>query len=106
MYIAAEEKSLGILRAQENGEGKEVTLYYLGHALVGAELTYSPIEKIRLSLIFSIQRLRHYMQSNAEQVVSKADPIKHLTIEKRVVSDENYSSLNFIFSSLNNLAMK
>jgi len=83
MYIAAEEKSLGILRAQENGEGKAVTLYYLTRTLVGAELTYSPIEKICLSLIFSIQRLRHCMQAHAVQAVFKADPIMDITTEKR-----------------------
>ena len=59
LYIAAKEKSLGTLCVQENGEAKEVTLYYLSRTLVGAELTNSPIEKLCLSLIFSITRLRH-----------------------------------------------
>jgi len=40
--------------------------------LVGAELKYSPIEKICLSLIFAIQKLRHYMQAYTIQVISKA----------------------------------
>jgi len=46
------------------------------------------------------------MQAYAVQVVSKANPIKYITTEKSVVSDENYSSLNFIFSSLNILVTK
>ena len=45
MYIVVEEKSLGTLCVQENGEGKEFTLYYLSRTLIGAELTYSPIRK-------------------------------------------------------------
>jgi len=75
LCIAAKEKSLGTLCVQENGEGKDITRYYLSRTLVGAKLTYSPIEKICLSLIFPIQRLRHCMQAYAVQVVSKADPI-------------------------------
>jgi len=76
---------------------KRIPLHYLSRTLVGTKLTYSPIEKICLSLIFSIQRLKHYMQAYAVQMVSKADPIKYIITEKRAVSNENYSSLNFIF---------
>jgi len=106
LYIAAQEKSLGTLYVQENGEQKEVTLYCLRRLLVDAELMYSPIDKIFLLLIFSIQRLRHYKQAYAVQMVSKANPIEYMTTETCAISDKNYSSLNFTFSSLNNLAMK
>ena len=44
--------------------------------LIGTELRYSLIEKTRLSLIFSIQKLRNYTQAYTVQVVSRADPIK------------------------------
>jgi len=54
LYIAAKEKSLGALCIQDNEEEKEVTPHYLSRKLVGAELKYSPIEKIYLSLIFAI----------------------------------------------------
>jgi len=69
-------KILAALCVQKNEEGKEVTLYYLSHMLVGVELKYSPIKKICLSLIFATQKLRHYMQAYTIQVVSKADPVK------------------------------
>ena len=45
LYIAAQEKFLGALLAQENDEGKENSLYYLSRTLNGAELNNSPIEK-------------------------------------------------------------
>jgi len=61
LYIAAQEKSLGALCVQKNKEGKEIAIYYLSRTLVGAELKYSPIEKICLSFIFAIQKLRNYM---------------------------------------------
>jgi len=54
LYIAAQERSLGALCAQENGEGKERALYYLSRTLVGAELHNSPIEKMCLALMFAV----------------------------------------------------
>ena len=54
LYIAAQEQSLGALCVQKNEERKEVALYYLSRTLVGAELKYSPMEKICLSLVFAV----------------------------------------------------
>ena len=56
LYIAAQEKSLGALMAQENKEGKERALYYLSQTLNDDELNYSPIEKMCLALFFEIGR--------------------------------------------------
>ncbi|XP_074315668.1 uncharacterized protein LOC141651875 [Silene latifolia] len=78
LYIAAQERSLGAMCAQEIEDRKERALYYLSRTLVGAELNYSPIEKICLALVFAIQKLRHYMQAHTIHVVSKADPIKYI----------------------------
>ncbi|TYK22205.1 uncharacterized protein E5676_scaffold333G00830 [Cucumis melo var. makuwa] len=38
LYIAAQERSLGVLLAQEKEKGKERALYYLSRTLVGAEV--------------------------------------------------------------------
>ncbi|KAL0282981.1 UNVERIFIED_CONTAM: hypothetical protein Sangu_2918200 [Sesamum angustifolium] len=46
LYVAAQERSVGILLAQKNDEGKENTLYYLGRTMTPNELKYSPIEKL------------------------------------------------------------
>ncbi|XP_074301285.1 uncharacterized protein LOC141632659 [Silene latifolia] len=78
LYIAAQERSLGAMCAQEIEDRKERALYYLSRTLVGAELNYSPIEKICLALVFAIQKLRHNMQAHTIHVVSKADPIKYI----------------------------
>ncbi|XP_074313449.1 uncharacterized protein LOC141648620 [Silene latifolia] len=78
LYIAAQERSLGALCAQENEDKKERALYYLSRTLVGAELNYSQIEKICLALVFAIQKLRHYMQAHTVHVISKDDPIKYI----------------------------
>ena len=73
LYIAAEEHSLGALCAQENSKGKERTLYYLSRTLVRVELNYSPIEKMCLTLMFAVQKLRHYIQPYTVYIISKVD---------------------------------
>ncbi|KAK4406566.1 Transposon Tf2-12 polyprotein [Sesamum angolense] len=86
LYIAAHERSVGILLAQKNDEGKENALYYLSRTMTPNELKYSPIEKLCLSLIFSIQKLKHYFQSHIIHLVSKANPLKYIMV-KPVLSD-------------------
>ncbi|XP_030940238.1 uncharacterized protein LOC115965196 [Quercus lobata] len=85
LYIAAQERSLGALMAQENKEGKERALYYLSRTLYGAELNYSPIEKICLALFFAIDKLEHYMQAYMVRLIAKADPIKYV-LSRPVIS--------------------
>ncbi|KAK4400810.1 hypothetical protein Sango_1187100 [Sesamum angolense] len=62
LYVTAQERFVGILLAQKNNEGKENALYYLSRAVTPNELKYSPIENLCLTLIFSIQKLKHYFQ--------------------------------------------
>ncbi|KAG9450039.1 hypothetical protein H6P81_010004 [Aristolochia fimbriata] len=54
LYVAAQEKSLGALLAQNDDQGKERPLYHLSRTMVGAKINYSPIEKTCLALIFAI----------------------------------------------------
>ncbi|KAL0307408.1 UNVERIFIED_CONTAM: Transposon Tf2-12 polyprotein [Sesamum angustifolium] len=86
LYIVAQERSVGILLAQKNDEGKENVLYYLSRTMTPNELKYSPIEKLCLALIFSIQKLKHYFQSHSIHLVSKANPLKYV-MAKPVLSD-------------------
>ncbi|KAL0439876.1 UNVERIFIED_CONTAM: putative protein K02A2.6 [Sesamum latifolium] len=72
LYVAAQERSVGILLAQKNDEGKENALYYLSRTMTPNELKYSPIGKLYLALIFAIQKLKHYFQSHSIHLVSKA----------------------------------
>ncbi|XP_024172199.1 uncharacterized protein LOC112178258 [Rosa chinensis] len=78
LYIAAQERSLGALLAQENEAKKERALYYLSRTLTGPELNYPPREKICLALVFAIQKLRHYMQAYTVHLVARADPVKFI----------------------------
>jgi len=64
--------SLGKLKRKGKGP------YYLSRTLVGVELNYSPIDKMCLALMFTIQKLRHYIQAHTVYVISKADLIKYI----------------------------
>ncbi|KAI3446946.1 hypothetical protein Pfo_003611 [Paulownia fortunei] len=50
------------------------------------ELNYSPIEKICLALIFSIQKLKHYFQAHTIRLISKANLLKYV-MTRPVLSD-------------------
>ncbi|KAK4397616.1 hypothetical protein Sango_1237100 [Sesamum angolense] len=83
----------------ENDEGKENALYYLNMTITPNELKHSPIEKLCLALIFSIQKLKHYFQSRSIHLVSKANPLKYV-MAKPVLSDRLarcYASLKMYF---------
>ncbi|KAK4397453.1 hypothetical protein Sango_1581900 [Sesamum angolense] len=86
LYIVAQERSVGIMHAQKNDEGKENALYYLSRTMTPNELKYSPIEKLCLVLIFSIQKLKYYFQAHSIHLVSKANPLKYV-MTKPVLSD-------------------
>ncbi|XP_038687483.1 uncharacterized protein LOC119986862 [Tripterygium wilfordii] len=78
LYITAQERSLGALLGQVDDEGKESASYYVSRTLVGAELNYSPIEKVCLALVFATKKLRHYMLAHVIHLISKADPLKFI----------------------------
>ncbi|XP_060178190.1 uncharacterized protein LOC132608130 [Lycium barbarum] len=86
LYISAQESSVGALLAQENSKGKENALYYLSTMMTPNELKYSPIEKLCLALVFSIQKMKHYFQAHVVCLISKANPIKFV-MSKPVLSD-------------------
>ncbi|KAL0286810.1 UNVERIFIED_CONTAM: hypothetical protein Sangu_2720700 [Sesamum angustifolium] len=86
LYVAAQERSVGILVAQKNDEGKENALYYLSRTMTPNELKYLPIEKLCRAIIFSIQKLKHYFQSHSIHLVSKANPLKYV-MAKPILSD-------------------
>ncbi|XP_060182048.1 uncharacterized protein LOC132611671 [Lycium barbarum] len=85
-FMDAQERSVGALLAQENSEGKENSLYYLSRMMTPNELNYTPIEKLCLALVFSIQKLKHYFQAHSVNLISRANPIKFVML-KPVLSD-------------------
>jgi len=78
LYIATTDISVGALLAQEDYEGKEHTIYYISRTLNGYEINYTFIEKSCLAVLFSTQKLRHYMLTHTIRLIAKIDPLKCL----------------------------
>lgn len=78
LYVATIKSSLRALLAQHNEEGKEHDLYYLSRTMDSPELNYSPIEKICMALVFTLQKLRHYLLTMTIHLISRGDPLKYI----------------------------
>ncbi|KAK4411915.1 hypothetical protein Sango_0264500 [Sesamum angolense] len=85
LYIAAQERSIGSLMAQENEERKEKALYYLSRTLTENELKYSLVEKVCLALSYAIKKLKYYFEAYSIRLISRADPVKFV-MSKLVLS--------------------
>ncbi|KAK2370658.1 hypothetical protein QL285_083688 [Trifolium repens] len=78
LYIAASEKTIGSMLAQEDDNGIENAVYYLSRVLNDAETRYTAIEKLCLCLYFSCTKLKHYIKPVDVYVYSHFDVIKHM----------------------------
>lgn len=86
LYISTTSIVLGALVAQHNESSKERAIYYISRTLVGYELNYSPIENTFLAMVFSSQKLRHYMLSHLIKLISKVDPLKYFLSKTSLTS--------------------
>jgi len=64
--------------AKRNDEGKENILYYISRKMVGVEVNYSFMENVCLALVFTVQKLRHYLLSRQITVISKANSLRYI----------------------------
>ena len=70
--------SLGALLAQKNDESCKQVIYYLSRTLIGAESRYNLVEKECPTLIFTVQKTRHYLVGQTIHVVSRVNPMRIL----------------------------
>ena len=77
LYIAAQDKVIGAVLAQENG-GKEYIIAYLSRRLVDAESRYVFIEKLCLSLYYACTKFGSYLLYSTCVVACQADVIKYM----------------------------
>jgi hypothetical protein len=63
LYITAEDVVIGAILMQVM-DGKEHIITYLSRHLIDAEIRYSFIEKLCLSLFYACSKLRHYLLSS------------------------------------------
>ncbi|XP_020263162.1 uncharacterized protein LOC109839144 [Asparagus officinalis] len=71
----ATDHALAGLLAQDDENGHEQAIYYLSRTLSGAEPRYPLIEKECLALVFTVQKMRHYLVGQTIHVISQVNPI-------------------------------
>ena len=70
IYVATSMKTIGMVLVQEDKELHEHVVYYLSRNLIDAEIRYSHVEKLALTTVHAVQRLRHYILLRQTLVVA------------------------------------
>jgi hypothetical protein len=84
LYIAAEPSVIGVVLTQET-DCKEYIVAYESRRLLDAEMRYTFIEKLYLSLYYACTKLRHYLLSSTCYVACHTDIIKYM-LQKPILS--------------------
>jgi hypothetical protein len=79
MYIAAQERVIGVFLLQER-DGKEFPVAYVSWRLLNAETRYTFVERLCLSLYYACSKFRHYILSSFCIVACQYDVIKHMLL--------------------------
>jgi hypothetical protein len=77
LYIAAEDKVIGVVLTQET-KGNEHVVTYLSRRLVDAETRYTFIEKLCLCLFYACTKCRCYLLSSHYTISVQTDVIKYM----------------------------
>jgi hypothetical protein len=77
LYIVAGDAVIGVVLTQVM-EGKEHIITYLSRCLIDAEMRYSFIKKLCLSLLYACSELWHYLLASTRVVAFQAGVIKHI----------------------------
>lgn len=86
---------------QEDDAFTEHVIYYLSQGLVGPELRYSPIEKLALTIVHVVQRLRHYILIRKTFVLVVVNPFQFV-LSRRVIGENTIDGLSFYNSLISN----
>jgi hypothetical protein len=80
MYIAAQERVIGVVPIQEEDD-KEFSVAYVCQHLLDTETRYVFIKKLCLSLYYACSMFRHYILSSSHIVACQYDVIKHMLLK-------------------------
>ncbi|GJT42824.1 reverse transcriptase domain-containing protein [Tanacetum coccineum] len=82
MYLAATKEAISAVLMTER-EGKQMPVYFVSRALRGAEINYTPMEKLVLALLSASRRLKRYFQAYTIVVIID-QPIKQLLSNSKI----------------------
>lgn len=78
LYISASTYSVVGVLIQEDENGIKHVIYYVSKNLVAPPVSYSHEEKLALVVMFSVQKLRHYIVMHSTKVMTNSNPMAFL----------------------------
>ncbi|XP_064987296.1 uncharacterized protein LOC135626034 [Musa acuminata AAA Group] len=78
LYLAASQHAVSSVLVKENS-GEQLPVYYVNHVLSGPEERYPPIEKLSLTLVLSVRKLRPYFQAHPVEVITD-QPLRQILL--------------------------
>ena len=75
LYLAVSKQAIGAVLVVERAK-EHILVYYVSHALSGAEVSYLLVEKFAYILVMASQKLRPYFEANKLAVLTD-QPLKN-----------------------------
>nr|GEW63637.1 reverse transcriptase domain-containing protein [Tanacetum cinerariifolium] len=82
IYLAAAKEAVSAVLITER-EAKQMSIYFVSHALRGLKLNYTPMKKLVLALVNATKRLKRYFQAHTVVVITD-QPIKQILSKPEV----------------------
>jgi len=95
LYVRAMDHSLRALLAQNNDQNHEHAIYYLSRTMIGAKHRYKPNRERMLTLVFAVQKMRHYLMgaTHSSHLQSQSFAI---TDDKSIFAEQQTSEMGHI----------
>nr|KYP68997.1 Transposon Ty3-I Gag-Pol polyprotein [Cajanus cajan] len=78
LYVSANDSTIAGMLSQDDKNGIERAIYYISRMLVEAEIRYTPLEKLCLSLYYACTKLKHYIKPYDVFVFCRNNVIKYM----------------------------
>jgi hypothetical protein len=78
LYVSASALSVVGVLDQLGDENHEHVIYYVSKSLSGPPLKYKHEEKLSLTVVLAVQKLRHYILLRTTKVVANSNPMQYL----------------------------
>jgi hypothetical protein len=83
LYLSASNSAVSVVLVQEKEEGnlKQILVYFASETLSGSKLFYSELEKIVYVVMMTTRKLRHYFEGHRIRVITN-QPLNDLFTNK------------------------
>jgi hypothetical protein len=84
LYISASAVSVAGVLVQIDDDDCEHVIYYISKNLSGPPLKYKHEEKLSLTVVLAVQKLRHYILLRTSKVVADSKPMQYLVNRQQI----------------------